>query len=212
MTHYVYRAIIAPLSNPSMSPIHILVLTFGWLWQVLNGISIGGWLGGYGRTTSAEWSNGGWLGISSSEPNYQAYTRMALGLVVWAIGFAGTVWHDDELREIRRVAARKQAQLAAEADKSTGKAKMEGKGIHKVYELPENGMFRWVLHPHYLMEWIEWTGFWIIAGWGFVPGRTFVVNEISTMLPRALQGRRWYVKRFGEEKVNGRKAVIPGLL
>jgi 3-oxo-5-alpha-steroid 4-dehydrogenase 1 len=32
------------------------------------------------------------------------------------------------------------------------------------------------------------------------------------MLPRAVQGKRWYVERFGEEKVGGRKAIIPGFL
>ena len=49
-------------------------------------------------------------------------------------------------------------------------------------------------------------------GWGCVPARTFLLNEIATMLPRALQGKQWYVEKFGKEKVGNRKAVIPGLL
>jgi len=70
-----------------------------------------------------------------------------------------------------------------------------------------------VLYPHYLCEWIEWAGFWIIGGWGCVPARAFLANEVSTMLPRALGGRRWYVKRFGVEEVGrGKKAVVPGIL
>jgi 3-oxo-5-alpha-steroid 4-dehydrogenase 1 len=32
------------------------------------------------------------------------------------------------------------------------------------------------------------------------------------MLPRALQGKRWYEKKFGKEKVGGRKAVVPGII
>jgi 3-oxo-5-alpha-steroid 4-dehydrogenase 1 len=32
------------------------------------------------------------------------------------------------------------------------------------------------------------------------------------MLPRALSGKRWYIEKFGEEKVANRKAIIPGLL
>lgn len=78
--------------------------------------------------------------------------------------------------------------------------------------MPENGLFRAVLYPHYLCEWIEWCGFWMVGGLGCVPARNFVVSEISTMMPRAVQGRRWYVERFGKEKVGSRKAVIPGLV
>jgi 3-oxo-5-alpha-steroid 4-dehydrogenase 1 len=32
------------------------------------------------------------------------------------------------------------------------------------------------------------------------------------MTPRALTGYKWYVDKFGKEKVGNRKAVIPGLL
>jgi 3-oxo-5-alpha-steroid 4-dehydrogenase 1 len=69
-----------------------------------------------------------------------------------------------------------------------------------------------VLYAHYFCEWIEWTGFFIIGGWNCVPARSFLLNEIATMLPRALSGKRWYIEKFGEEKVANRKAIIPGLL
>jgi hypothetical protein len=49
------------------------------------------------------------------------------------------------------------------------------------------------------------------AGWGCVPARCFLVNEIAAMLPRAVSGRKWYVEKFGEEKIRGRWAVIPGI-
>lgn len=138
-----------------------------------------------------------------------------MGLMLWAIGFALTIWHDDELREIRRTEARNQAKRAAAAHPSTGKGKVNGEakvGVDKVYVIPKNGLFTWILYPHYLCEWVEWTGFWIMGGGGFVPGRTFVVNEVATMLPRAVRGKWWYVERFGKEKVGKRKAIIPGLL
>lgn len=134
--------------------------------------------------------------------------------MLWAIGFVFTIFHDDELREIRRAAAREQKKLAHEADPSTGKGKAgDGKtGVDKVYMIPKNGLFKWLLFPHYLFEWFEWTGFWIMGGANFTPGRTFVLNEVSTMLPRALQGKRWYIERFGKEKIAGKAAIIPGLL
>lgn len=51
-----------------------------------------------------------------------------------------------------------------------------------------------------------------MGGSGFIPGRNFMFNEISTMFPRALQGKTWYKERFGEEKIGGRTAIIPGVI
>lgn len=128
--------------------------------------------------------------------------------MIWALGLIGNIFHDDELREIRRAAQRNLDKKLAEA----GDDKQKKKGVHKVYMIPKNGLFWWIFFPHYLCEWIEWGGYWMMAGWGATPMRTFLVNEVTTMLPRAIAGRKWYIERFGEEKVAGRKAIIPGLL
>jgi hypothetical protein len=116
-------------------------------------------------------------------------------------------YHDDELREIRRRAGRR-ARARAAAGKGEGK---EEKGVDKHYEIPEAGLFKVMLYPHYFMEWVEWCGFWMAAGWGCVPARCFLFNEIAAMLPRAVSGRRWYAEKFGEERIKGRWAVIPGV-
>jgi 3-oxo-5-alpha-steroid 4-dehydrogenase 1 len=139
---------------------------------------------------------------------------MELGLIVWAIGLLGNIYHDDVLREIRRAALRNQKKRAKAADPSTGKNKpgAENKGVNKIYKIPEEGLFRWIFYPHYLCEWIEWTGFWIVGGGACVPARTFLLNEISTMLPSALSGKRWYEEKFGKDKTAGKKAIFPGLL
>lgn len=134
--------------------------------------------------------------------------RIELGMMIFFLGLVSNIFHDDELREIRRAALRKQA---AQNDPSTGKNKGSGK-VDKVYMLPQNGLFNYILYPHYFCEWIEWAGFFIMAGSGCVPARNFLINEVATMLPRALQGKAWYVKRFGREKVGARKAIIPGIL
>jgi 3-oxo-5-alpha-steroid 4-dehydrogenase 1 len=204
VTHYLYRAIISPLINPSMSPIHLLVWSSGLCFQIFNGLSIGSYLGGYGPTTRSSWRN--------YEENFKAGGRMELGMMIWALGFVANIFHDDELREIRRSAAREEARLAKDADESTGKGKREKKGVDKVYMIPQNGLFWWIFYPHYLCEWIEWAGFWLMAGSGCVPARNFLLNEIATMLPRAVQGKKWYVEKFGKEKIAGRKAIIPGIL
>lgn len=190
--HYIYRAVLGPLVlNPSMSPIHPIVALSACFWNLTNALSIGGYVSGYGPRTTADWA--GRLGV------------IEVGLVVWGWGLLANIFHDEDLREIRRSAARRQK---AQAEK-------DGKpvtGVDKFYMIPKNALFHYILYPHYLCEWIEWTGFWMVGGLHCVPARSFLLNEISTMLPRALSGRRWYVEKFGEEKVGNRKAIIPGLL
>ncbi|KAG9385217.1 3-oxo-5-alpha-steroid 4-dehydrogenase [Pyrenophora tritici-repentis] len=190
--HYMYRAVISPLFlNPSMSPIHVSVWSSAVAFQMFNAISIGGYLAGYGPTSQFEWAaREEWVFV---------------GLVIWCWGLMGNMFHDDDLREIRRSADRKQRKEAKEQGKPV-------ESVDKIYMLPKNGLFKYSLHAHYLCEWIEWGGWWIIGGWKCHPARTFLLNEIATMLPRALQGKRWYEKKFGKEKLQGRKAIIPGLV
>jgi 3-oxo-5-alpha-steroid 4-dehydrogenase 1 len=178
-----------------MSPIHLIVWASAVFFQIINGLSIGSWLAGYGIP-------GHFDGQDRMDGKTRA--RMLLGMAIWVLGFAGNIWHDDELREIRRAVMRKQKKET----ETTGKSR----GVDKVYMIPQNGLFRWIFYPHYLLEWVEWAGFWLMAGVDCVPARNFLLNEITTMLPRAVQGKRWYVERFGEEKVGGRKAIIPGFL
>ncbi|KAL6707976.1 hypothetical protein ACN47E_003650 [Coniothyrium glycines] len=190
--HYIYRAVLAPLVlNPSMSPMHPFVWIMAVGFQLFNAISIGGYLAGYGPTTQHAWA---------ARKEY-----MFAGLVLWCWGFMANVFHDDDLREIRRSADRKQRKAAAEQGKPV-------EGVDKIYMIPKNGLFKYALHAHYLCEWIEWAGWWMVGGMAFKPGQSFLLNEIATMLPRALQGKRWYEKKFGKEKLGNRKAVIPGLL
>ena len=190
--HYIYRAILSPLVlNPSMSPIHPIVFILAFAWQVINGLSLGGWLGGYGPTTVHDWAG-------------RLYT-IEIGLIIWGWSFMANIFHDDDLREIRRSALRRQREKATAENKPI-------EGVDKLYMLPKNGLFHYVMFPHYLCEWVEWAGFWMVGGLGCAPARTFLLNEIATMLPRALSGRRWYVEKFGKERVGTRKAVIPGLI
>lgn len=176
-----------------MSPIHLLVWCMAFTFQIINGTCIAGYLAGYGPTTTKDWEG--------------RYLYIQVGLMVFALGLFGNIYHDDELREIRRAAAREQERKAEEQDEK-GKTR---RNVDKVYKIPENGLFRFVLFPHYFCEWIEWGGFWMIGGLAFTPARSFVLNEVATMTARASMGWRWYIKRFGREKIGSRKAVIPGL-
>ena len=163
------------------------------LFQIINGICIGGWLAAYGPVNANDWEG--------------RVHFIQFGMMLFTAGLIGNIFHDDELREIRRAAARDQKRREAERDE-----KGESKSVEKVYQVPDVALFRFILYPHYFCEWLEWCGFWMIGGVGCVPARSFVINEISTMMPRAVQGKKWYVERFGKEKVGNRKAIIPGLL
>ena len=174
-----------------MSPMHPFVWSLAFLFQIFNGTSISGWLAGYGPTTVHDWAG--------------RYWAMEIGLVIWAWGLLGNMFHDDDLREIRRAADRKQRKEAERLGKPV-------EGVDKVYMVPKNGLFAYVLFAHYFCEWIEWAGFWMVGGINCAPARAFLVNEISTMLPRALQGKRWYEQKFGKDKIGNRKAIIPGLV
>jgi 3-oxo-5-alpha-steroid 4-dehydrogenase 1 len=196
--HYVYRAILSPLFNPSMSPMSPLVCLAMLAFQVTNAISIGGYVSGYGPTTDSDYR---WQGSSGQGRSGWIFG----GLVLWCWGLLGNMFHDDDLREIRRAADRRQRRDAAEQKKPV-------EGVDKIYMIPKNGLFKYILYAHYFCEWIEWGGWWMVGGLGCKPAQTFLVNEISTMLPRALQGKRWYLEKFGKDKVGDRKAVIPGLL
>ena len=201
--HYLYRAILSPLMAPSMSPIHLFVWVSGLCFQLVNGSCIGAWLGGFGGPVTRD----AW----ESTPRHPfATARFVFGIALFYLGLAGNYIHDDELREIRRAEARRQRRLL---DAVAGPAKKANKiSVDKVYRIPTAGLFRWILYPHYLCEWVEWLGFWIAAGGpACKPAGIFFVNEIAAMLPRAVSGKRWYVERFGEEKVGKKWAVLPGV-
>lgn len=198
--HYINRAVIFPLMQPSMAPIHVAVWAMAVGFQVCNATCLASWLSAYGVVTESGWSS------QSPLPQFAA------GLAIFYIGLAGNWFHDEELREIRRKEQRRRERIRAEA----GNSSRDGNGgkdvaVEKHYEIPQAGLFKYMLYPHYFLEWIEWLGFWMAAGWSCTPARAFLVNEITAMLPRAVNGKKWYVEKFGEEKIRRKWAAIPGV-
>ena len=184
--HYLYRAIAFPLMQPSMSPIHPLVWIAAMVFQLFNATVLGSWLAAYGPVSASSWD------AQTPTPQF------VLGVAVFYLGLTGNFYHDEVLREIRRKEARRQAA-----------ASEKGVKVDKVYRIPQAGLFRYVLFPHYLCEWIEWTGFWMACGWSCEPAMAFVVNEVAVMLPRARNGYDWYVDTFGKDKIQGKWVVVP---
>lgn len=184
-----------------MSPIHPIVWVSALSFQLINATCIGGWLAGHGPRNVYDWAG--------------SVYRVEIGMVIWGWSLLANVFHDDDLREIRRAAKRRQLKEAEKRSKEEGKSVeeiMKEGDVSRVYMIPKNGLFHWVLYAHYFCEWVEWFGFYMVGGWDCVPARSFLINEIASMLPRAIQGWHWYVKKFGREKVGNRMAVVPGLI
>lgn len=190
--HYAYRAVAFPFLQPSIAPMHVFVWCSAVCFQVLNATSLAGWLAAYGTVTEEAWRD--------TVP----LPQFALGILIFYVGLASNFFHDEELREIRR---REMARRQRDDAQKGGDG-----GAKKYYRIPQAGLFRYVLYPHYLCEWFEWFGFWTACGFGCRPAMAFLLNEIFVMLPRAVNGRRWYVETFGEDKIGKKYAVIPGLI
>jgi len=67
-----YRAVIAPIIAPSISPVAPIVWLAAVFFQVTNGVSVGCWLGAYGPTTRLAWQTYG--------KNYKVGGRIELGM------------------------------------------------------------------------------------------------------------------------------------
>lgn len=190
--HYANRAVITPLFlTPSMSPIHSSIALAIAMFQYTNSSCIGSWLV-YSEVTP-----------SSSNSSFSAPISL-IGLALFFLGLAGNIASENELFALRRGAAKRKA-------KSEGKAQIT---YDKVYVIPPaSGWFKYVLSPHYVLEWLEWTGYWILGGglglgWN-TPALWFLINEVATMSPRAVRSRKWYEKKFGKRAVAGRGGVAP---
>lgn len=192
--HYAYRSMLYPLMAPSVSPQHIFVTLSGMTFQLINGTLLGAWLAVYGPTTAAEWA--------ARVP----LPQFALGILIFYLGISANFYHDEHLREIRRAEARRQEKLLREDPN------LEQKGIKKHYQIPTAGLFRYVLFAHYLVEWVEWFGFWMACGWSSLPAMMFFLNEVVSMTPRAVRGKWWYEEKFGKDKLQGRWAIFPGII
>ncbi|CDU25447.1 steroid 5alpha-reductase [Sporisorium scitamineum] len=142
-----------------------------------------------------------------------------LGLAGWVIGFAGNVYHDEILMDIRR--PDKQAQQADQDTTSVGK----GNSARK-YSIPRGGLFEYISFPNYVCEWFEWFSFAFAALYSLpifthlsakdafatalsTPPFLFPFVLVCVMAPRAANGHTWYKKTFGDKFPRSRKAILP---
>ncbi|KAI0696670.1 3-oxo-5-alpha-steroid 4-dehydrogenase-domain-containing protein [Cerioporus squamosus] len=199
LTHYLNRAIISPLRTPSRSKSHLSVVLSAVVFNTLNGSLMGSYLSSPAAQTH--------LAGAFQRPLFW------FGVALWAVGFAGNIYHDEILLNIRRNA---KAKGKDKADDNNGKDK--SKGEH--YAIPHGALYRFISYPNYFCEWAEWLGFALAAAPApsfaslatftatVTPPWIFFLNEVWLMLPRAYKGHKWYHNRFPDYPKE-RKAVIP---
>jgi 3-oxo-5-alpha-steroid 4-dehydrogenase 1 len=229
LVHYLNRALISPLRSPYRAKSHLVVVLSGMAFNALNGFLLASFL------TSA--STASFLNHSSC----CSLPRFWLGITLWALGFAGNLYHDEILLNIRRKAIAKGKAKELDSSKEGQKTARQ-----LYYAIPHGGLYTLISFPNYLCEWVEWFGFALAASpipdFALLPSANsllaaaqsaqlaemaqllspfvdsvsppwlFFVLELVTMTPRAVRGHRWYHERFRESYPRDRRAIIPWLL
>ena len=131
-THYLHRSLLSPLRNPSMAPLHGLLVLAGVAFNLANGSAIGAWLGGYGTAAAV--------------PAWQ----LGLGSVLFLLGLWGNAYHEEILRDIRRTGGNPAAAAAAAAAAKGGGGgpAVFGAEGRRLYEIPQGGLFAYCYYPH----------------------------------------------------------------
>ncbi|GAA5849179.1 hypothetical protein JCM9279_005815 [Rhodotorula babjevae] len=158
LVHYSNRSVIGTLRNPGRAPMHLVIPVLSALFNLANGGTLGAWLSAGGRTAG--------LGLKSSPSSGALF---ALGVGLWAAGFAGNIFHDEHLYALKRAKQRSLAKGKAKADASSGAGSSAAQGdgkkppAHERYSIPTRGLYKVVSHPSYLCEWVEWIGYALAA-------------------------------------------------
>ncbi|RAL09003.1 3-oxo-5-alpha-steroid 4-dehydrogenase family protein [Aspergillus homomorphus CBS 101889] len=183
VAHYLNRAVISPfLAAPSMSPIHLFIMTSAMLFNWFNSTCLACWLVGYEIPTIPAYHH------AYRPSGTGAATIQSLGVLIFLGGMATNIYAERTLFRLRREeAARRAASSSSSSPEANSRSQSDRKGeppsTSKVYILPPKShpLFSAILYPHYLAEWIEWTGFALAGtmvrsissvGWGGLAAAT----------------------------------------
>lgn len=153
LVHYGNRSVISTLRNPERARMNLSVPLSAILFNLANGITMGMFVGGgYGSADGATQSalfgeqkaNGGFSQHVWARPLF------TVGMLVWAAGFLSNIYHDEVLYSLKRRRAQK-------PNPSPSAPPSER------YSIPprSKGLYRYLSHPAYSSEWLEWTGYFL---------------------------------------------------
>ncbi|KAJ9553777.1 hypothetical protein OSB04_017822 [Centaurea solstitialis] len=77
----------------------------------------------------------------------------------------------------------------------------------KTYKIPQGGLFRLIICPHYLFEIVAYVGISTISQTPYAV--SFTLATIFYLMGRSYGTRKWYLSKFGEEFPKEVKALIP---
>lgn len=196
--HYMNRAIISPFfAAPSMSPIHVLVVSMAGWFNWVNASCLGGWLGGYSvsiRGCGHEYE----YASSPGGPNGDGQKTTALfpGIIIFFLGMIGNIYSERHLFRLRREEGDRRAATTANDNnkrKEVAEQDHNKNKYNKVYVLPPaKGIFRSILYPHYVFEWLEWLGF-ALVGTAVFPSSRFVAQSFSSSAACSITLVPWLV-------------------
>lgn len=179
LLHYANRAVVSPFfAAPSMSPIHALVVVLAMVFNWLNSACLAAWLAGYTTPVVIGRSSDPLHLVPSAYHNklvnslppaaapavaaadaWPATVLPWLGLVLFFAGMLGNIFSERSLFRLRRQEAERRA-----AKKRADEPTRAVVNYHKVYVIPPcEGVFRSILYPHYVFEWLEWLGFALVG-------------------------------------------------
>jgi len=173
--HYFNRGIISPFfSAPSISPIHASIMTSAMVFNWLNSSCIAGWLRGYAIPMPGFKTDGSGA-LASSSPSSLQEVLPLIGVALFILGMAGNIYSETALFRFRKDEAEKRSAKKSDSQVPAGDDK-----YHKVYVIPPvKGVFRSILYPHYVFEWIEWTGF-ALAGTAVFPLSALAKTNVAS--------------------------------
>ncbi|PYH93724.1 hypothetical protein BO71DRAFT_450516 [Aspergillus ellipticus CBS 707.79] len=154
--HYINRAIISPLfAAPSMSPIHLVIMSSAMLFNWLNSSCLAAWLLGYHIPIPILQTP------STITHTHTPIILPTLGLLLFLTGMACNIHSERTLFRLRREAATLQEAKKSDSDPHT---KNPPNKYSKLYIMPPpTGLFTSILYPHYVAEWLEWLGFALLG-------------------------------------------------
>ena len=199
LIHYANRSLLSTWRNPSRAKMHLAVPLSAILFNCANGFTLGMYIGG-GLVTERrrDFDDEGW----AREP--WARALFWTGMTVWALGLASNIYHDEVLYSLKRQSGRS-AKPTTSLSPSGDTANSHSQQQHR-YSIPprSKGLYRFVSHPSYLSEWLEWLGYHLASlSLGPAPFPSFAATLLlrtgggkrPVPLPQALQPwREWYLQ------------------
>lgn len=126
--------------------------------------------------------NARWISHLGAYPlAWLADPRFAVGLALFAGGWATHTWADARLAALRKPG-------------ETG------------YKIPHGGLYDRIASPNYFGEIVQWTG-WAVLTWS-PAGLAFALYTFANLAPRAGRHLRWYRETFPDYPPS-RKALVP---